>query len=382
MDEVDNDTRIDLLKCLKYVIKTSKNVVKIFVTTRMDTDILMQFEIFPRIELEPDDNVGDINGFIETKVQSMIDDGQLLYGKVSKELQNEIYNVLCQRCKGKYASPNPRIAQMLIYNDSFQLAALHLGFLRKMHSERDVKQNLTTLPDTLALAYNQVYDAIFDQKGSAPQIALNAFRWIQCSNEPLASETLLDAVTVEVDSSGEFCQTGPGNVAQLLTVCQNFIIFDKTLDVFRFAHLSVDEYLDTRLAKHDSHTELSKVCLSLLCSNHSTWEAYNKNRWTREGAYKNRHLLLYAVVFWPWHLARCGDFDHSPIVSLLWEKLSRGNIYERWCDYHGTCVAAYSWRGSGFWQRHEAIKAEGYDRILFFACLGYIEYYCRFSHPR
>ena len=106
MDEVDNDTRIDLLKCLKHVIKTSKNVVKIFVTSRMDTDILKQFELFPRIELQPDDNVGDINELVQTKVQSMIDNRRLLHGKVSIELQEEITKVLCQRCKGKYACPN------------------------------------------------------------------------------------------------------------------------------------------------------------------------------------------------------------------------------------------------------------------------------------
>ena len=119
MDEVDNDTRIDLLKCLKHVIIASKNVVKIFVTTRMDTDILIQFEIFPRIELQPDDNVGDINGFVRTKVQSMIDDRLLLHGKVSNELQDEICTVLCQRCKGKYACPNPwhlnRFFDFIIY---------------------------------------------------------------------------------------------------------------------------------------------------------------------------------------------------------------------------------------------------------------------------
>ena len=102
MDEVDNHERIILLKCLKHVIKASKNVVKIFVTSRMDTDILTQFEIFPRIELQPDDNVDDINNFVRTKVQSLIDDSLLLHGDVSTELQEEICNALCQRCKGKY----------------------------------------------------------------------------------------------------------------------------------------------------------------------------------------------------------------------------------------------------------------------------------------
>jgi len=102
MGEVDKDTRIDLLKCLKNVIQTSRNMVKIFVTTRMDPDILAQFEIFPRIELQPEDIVYDINEFIRTKIENAIVDGLLLYGDVSIELKEEMYNVLHQRCKGKY----------------------------------------------------------------------------------------------------------------------------------------------------------------------------------------------------------------------------------------------------------------------------------------
>ncbi|KAF8418312.1 hypothetical protein EV426DRAFT_679796 [Tirmania nivea] len=128
-----------------------------------------------------------------------------------------------------------------------------------MRSEKDVRQNLTALPKTLTLAYGEIYEGILAQEGSAPQIALNAFWWIQCSNEPLSSETLLDAVTVEIDSSGRFSQTGPATTEQLLTVCQNFIILDKKLNTFQFAHLSVNKYLDTKLPKADSYLELSMV---------------------------------------------------------------------------------------------------------------------------
>jgi len=100
LDEVENGIRVQLLKSLKHVMETSKNLVKIFATTRMDTDILRQFEMFPRIELQPDDNVSDINQFVETKVQSTIDDGLLLDGDVHRELKLEICNALCTRSKG------------------------------------------------------------------------------------------------------------------------------------------------------------------------------------------------------------------------------------------------------------------------------------------
>jgi hypothetical protein len=100
LDEVETGSRIYLLKSLKNVMEGSKNLVKIFATTRMDTDILSQFEMFPRIELQPDDNVGDINQFVGTKVQSALDDRLLLDGDVSPGLKVEICDVLCERSKG------------------------------------------------------------------------------------------------------------------------------------------------------------------------------------------------------------------------------------------------------------------------------------------
>ena len=73
-----------------------------------------------------------------------------------------------------------------------------------MATQNDIRRSLKALPDTLTDAYDEIYERILRQKGSAPRLALNAFRWIQSSYEPLCSATLLDAVTAEVSSSGEF----------------------------------------------------------------------------------------------------------------------------------------------------------------------------------
>jgi len=100
LDEVEKGIRIQLLKSLKHIVVTSKNLVKIFATTRMDPDILRQLAMFPRIELQPDDNVNDIIRFVGSKVQSTIDEGLLLDGVVDRELQSEICDILCERSKG------------------------------------------------------------------------------------------------------------------------------------------------------------------------------------------------------------------------------------------------------------------------------------------
>ena len=66
-------------------------------------DIFRQFETFPRIELQPDDNIDDINWFVKAKLQSTINDGPLLDGDVPEKLKVEIFDVLCKRSRGMCA---------------------------------------------------------------------------------------------------------------------------------------------------------------------------------------------------------------------------------------------------------------------------------------
>jgi len=138
-----------LLKALKHIVEGLENAVKTFANTRMDIEILNQFEIFPRIELQPDGNVSDINRFAETMVRNVIDGRLLLDSNVDRELKAEICNVLCDRSKGM-----------------FQLAALQITFLCEMRTQKDVKRSLKAVPDSLADAYSEIYKRILTQKGA------------------------------------------------------------------------------------------------------------------------------------------------------------------------------------------------------------------------
>jgi len=100
LDEVDDKIRIYLLKSLKWVIEKSNSRVKIFTTSRNNTEILYQFKKFSRIDLLSDDNYSDISEFIERRLESAINDGELLLGDVSCNLRSDICEVLCARSKG------------------------------------------------------------------------------------------------------------------------------------------------------------------------------------------------------------------------------------------------------------------------------------------
>ena len=224
----------------------------------------------------------------------------------------------------------------------------------------DVRDSLKVLPESLADAYDEIYNRIRKQSRRASQLALNAFRWVQCSYEPLKSETLLDAVTVEVGGSGEFSHKDTAVRANdLLKVCQNLLILDERLNVFRFAHLSVEEYLETQQPKVDSHTEIAKVCLSLVCSSGS-WTDYDTTIATREGRYHDRHLLLYSAVFWPWHLNRCEDSCQT--LAALWEAFLSEATFQHWIDYHYHHVQTQQ-TADTFWRRSNELQQQERDRL-------------------
>ena len=240
-----------------------------------------------------------------------------------------------------------------------------------MSTPSDVRRGLEELPDTLKDAYHEIYKRILSQKGCASRLALAAFRWIQCSYEPLCSETLLDAITAEISSDqGEFSQKDTITADGLLKICHGFLIFDNRLNVFRFAHLSVDEYLEIGLPKAVSHSEIAKVCLSLLCTPGS-WDTYDKTLKTEEGRYRDRHLLLYSAVFWPWHVSCCGEINNQ-MLTLLCNKLLSETNHQKWRNYHSLIREwdCYIHTKDDYWKRVRALQQESYSNdTLYSVCV-------------
>ncbi|KAF8244370.1 hypothetical protein K440DRAFT_558938, partial [Wilcoxina mikolae CBS 423.85] len=141
LDEVEQI--IDLLRSLKLIIDKSKNLVRIFATSRNDPDILKQFHMFPKINVGPEDNEGDMNSFIRSQIKRAVKYSRLLDDNTGTMLQDEICNVLSTRAKGL-----------------FQLAAVHIPVLCELHTEVDIRSSLHHLPMTLREAYDTLYSQI------------------------------------------------------------------------------------------------------------------------------------------------------------------------------------------------------------------------------
>jgi len=238
-----------------------------------------------------------------------------------------------------------------------------------MDTETDVRASLTDLPDTLTKAYDEIYERIHAQHKSAPLLALNALRWVMFSYEPLASQTLLDAVSSRIGASGKYTQDASITIDTILKVCHNFLILDERLDTFRFAHLSVEEFLETKFTEVDCHAYIAEICLSLLCSP-IYFDKYDRERRIGKGGYRDHHLLLYSTCFWPWHFSYCeAAHDFETLISLLNEFMA-GSYYRRFLLYHRSAfLSTRHLTNNSFWRNIHVFARQRNDDPLLAACI-------------
>lgn len=102
LDECHHGTRSQLISALTAIMESAPdtNLVKIFISSRDDDDIVMKLSKLPNIRIDSSDNCEDIGKFIRSEVQNRIDNRELLRGNVSSDLRAHVIDTLIQRADG------------------------------------------------------------------------------------------------------------------------------------------------------------------------------------------------------------------------------------------------------------------------------------------
>lgn len=163
----------------------------------------------------------------------------------------------------------------------FRWVSLQLQFLRTLKRADTIWKRLGELPKDLRDIYDDIYRVKIEDVEEQGSIAKNAFNLLLSLQTPLKHEEFLQALSFcgddKIDVSAE----------DLLDFGCNFLVLDTELDVFRFAHLSVREYLDTRVeySPESSHALAAQFCLRYLCtSNTSGPFLIPRDHWPDDGA--------------------------------------------------------------------------------------------------
>lgn len=102
LDECDPARRHEILMALDTIIHRSANLVKVFVSSRDDNDIVCRLTNSPNVYIHATDNGEDIHRFVYTEVTRSLKDQRLLSGIISDHMKSRILNTLIEGAQGMY----------------------------------------------------------------------------------------------------------------------------------------------------------------------------------------------------------------------------------------------------------------------------------------
>lgn len=101
MDECDPLKRLGLLKALERILRDSPRLVKIFVSSRNDQDLVLRLNSYPNLEIESQKNGIDIARFVKDQAEQLIHDRELLQFSTSQaEMKSLIVNKVIEGAAG------------------------------------------------------------------------------------------------------------------------------------------------------------------------------------------------------------------------------------------------------------------------------------------
>jgi ankyrin repeat protein len=195
-----------------------------------------------------------------------------------------------------------------------------------MKIEADIIQELGRLPESLADLYALIYDQIFQSGPQSRLVADRVLKWLLCAQRPLRTDELVAAVSI--NSSGQCIRL---STTDLLNMCCNLVVLDAELDVFRFAHLSVREFLEGMddYSISEIHALATERCINTLAvqldSNHSL-DLMGK---------LNDLFRPYATLYWPTHCRSSGSSQfvedlNAKVIQFLLRGCEPAPPFVRW----------------------------------------------------
>ncbi|KAM0550838.1 hypothetical protein ACHAPJ_008701 [Fusarium lateritium] len=244
LDELQADKRHEIFDSLDQIVKQSPNVVKVFLTSRNDGDIVCRLNNTPNIYISAQENQADIERFIEAELDKTIAQKRLLRGVVSVEVRRQVTVTLNHGAQGMF-----RWVSLQIQN---------LCDPQRMKLEEDVLHELRQLPQSLFDLYKIAFDQICQLGPSSYEVAVSTLQLLLVAVRPITWPEILHILQVSHTQI-----RGGISREQLLDITCNFVQDDEQQQCPRFAHQSVREYLETRsdFASGVSHAKAAHMCL-------------------------------------------------------------------------------------------------------------------------
>ncbi|KAL8826680.1 MAG: hypothetical protein Q9170_007310 [Blastenia crenularia] len=288
LDECEIHLRDQLFDSLTEILRTSNGLVKVLVSSREERDIACQLDGCLNIEIKANNNQQDINRFVDHELNTLISSRRLLYGKVDDDLRRQIARVLCEKASGM-----------------FRWVSMQLQFLRTVKLPAVVRKRLGELPRDLREAYEQTYQIRLESYLEEQRlITQNAFKLLLSLQISFSQWEFLHALSFSSEDKLELSSE------ELLDLCSGFIVLDANSNRFRFAHLSVREYLESNseYAPEANHAVAAQYCLRYLCTSNVSGISLMQEAFSSVNPQLRFTRLQENTIDLPWNLAGDSSF--------------------------------------------------------------------------
>ncbi|TVY44278.1 Vegetative incompatibility protein [Lachnellula occidentalis] len=285
LDECTGEARIDLLDFIKATLDTSACLVKFFISSRDDEEIVYQLNKSPNVEISSSKNKADIEAFVESETMKLVERGTILRNSQRKQvLQKEIIRNVSRDSGGM-----------------FRWASMQLQHLTTLKTDEDIHNDLGKIPPSLEVLYQEIYERITTNRGSISKVlARNTFSLLLRLKENLLPSEFVKLV--QDNEQGSSSAMPPNTI---LDICCNLVVLDKTLDVFRFAHLSVREFFEKL---PEFYPESTHAAVATCCMKHIDMAERSKpyEWWNQYGPKPNKMIGDYIDLWLLHHLHSTG----------------------------------------------------------------------------
>ncbi|KAJ6102335.1 Galactose oxidase/kelch beta-propeller [Penicillium sp. IBT 16267x] len=315
LDECDIEERGELVDALEYISNESTSLVKIFLTSREEGDLRIRLNMHTGIQVTSLENGFDIEKFVNFETDRLVAKNQLLTFIRLKSAKQELKAFIKESIITKA-------------NGMFRWAQMQLQSLRWIRTEKDIRKALSEIPRPLSELYERLHQRTLENTRETDEILFkNTLKWMLCARSVLEWKDFSQAITCFVDIEADEIDE-----EFLLDLLNNFVTCETNQEgirSFRFAHLSVREFLENKLeyCTESSNTYGAEVCLLKLISASGYPEAgrffrnigLNAKRITvmSETNTFNKGLLDYCVRNWNLHCSLAGKGNRENNVSHL-----------------------------------------------------------------
>ena len=197
--------------------------------------------------------------------------------------------------------------------------------LCRLKTEADVRSAMRALPTT---TLNELYEEDFTRLSKVGQhtrsYAVQIFSMLLCAQEALSPETIIQAMANRVSQQGETL-----DLASMIEICFNLVIVDSELNVLRFAHISFQDFLETRaeFTPNSIHSVVATSCLD------SCLEGLPRGMETNLSPKNDfRH---YSAVYWAEHckITIASGANHSITSKMMEFVFDEGDVALSFIDW-------------------------------------------------